>query len=245
MGYTQGKPVGSARSVIARAGLDQPEYTITKARLQVFGRTLRFGSHALWATIVGHDWLQQVMDHIEPTREMSEQWMYTPAPKEDMCFWLDIFIDPAKKCLRKRLEQAAAKAEAEKERKRSEEKKEEEEGEADEGEEMLCSICGKEFPTLQAMASHKARAHGWRHQAWAHAATTQCGSCEREYWTRQRLVNHWKSAVGRRCLAALPAEPPEKAVENTMTKREEGETHMRFAPVCSIAPNPTDTPQMG
>ena len=116
----------------------------------------------------------------------------------------------------------------------------------DEGEEMLCSICGKEFPTLQAMASHKARAHNWRHQAWANASTTQCGGCNKEYWTRQRLVNHWKSAAGLGCLAAIPKEPPEKANENTQKHRsEDDEPRMRQIHVCKIAPHSLDAPQLG
>ena len=75
--------------------------------------------------------------------------------------------------------------------------------EEEKDDEVWCPTCFKTFPSHQAQASHRARAHGWRNEAWSFADSATCKVCNVCFWTRGRLVDHWKGAQGSLCLEAI------------------------------------------
>ena len=79
---------------------------------------------------------------------------------------------------------------------------EEEEEEAEkQNDEVWCPVCYKEFRTKTAAAVHKWRAHGVGSVGWHYATTTACEACEMQWWSRKRLVNHWRSTPA--CFAVI------------------------------------------
>ena len=106
------------------------------------------------------------------------------------------------KALAQQLKQAVA---ACVEKEQEEEEKKEKEGEQDEKEddEVWCPVCFQVFQSNQAAASHRTRAHGYTHRAWNFAASGSCDSCGRNFWTRRRLVDHWKTKAGSECLMCV------------------------------------------
>ena len=62
-----------------------------------------------------------------------------------------------------------------------------------------CYDCGKPFMTRAQLLSHNAKVHGARRPIRRRIVGTQCQTCLTEFWSRERLVYHAKSA--RRCSA--------------------------------------------
>ena len=106
------------------------------------------------------------------------------------------------KALANQLKQAVA-ACVEKERREEEKKEGEDEEEEKEDDEVWCTVCFQVFASSQAAASHRNRAHGQPHVAWCYASSGGCDACGKQFWTRRRLVDHWKGKAGSTCLRSV------------------------------------------
>ena len=53
-----------------------------------------------------------------------------------------------------------------------------------------CSDCGLKFGSAQQLALHRFKAHGVKHPIRTYVNTTHCVVCLREFWVRERLINH-------------------------------------------------------
>ena len=57
-----------------------------------------------------------------------------------------------------------------------------------------CPECSQSFPSASAMASHRARVHGYRHPARCRIETVHCLCCLAMHWTRERMLYHLKKS---------------------------------------------------
>ena len=55
---------------------------------------------------------------------------------------------------------------------------------------IVCNICGKVSKSLQAHSVHSYRVHGIRCRLRTYVPHTHCLICLREFWTRERCLNH-------------------------------------------------------
>ena len=70
-----------------------------------------------------------------------------------------------------------------------------------------CEICGKTFATRQKMALRRFKAHGLKDKIRLYTSTTHCVICLKEFWSRERLLDHLKvRAAG--CRARLLMRDP-------------------------------------
>ena len=65
------------------------------------------------------------------------------------------------------------------------------------GDEVSCEQCSLSFFSMQAMKLHMFKAHGVKHRARMYVNRTHCLVCLREFWTRERAINHlrYRSSV--------------------------------------------------
>ena len=63
-------------------------------------------------------------------------------------------------------------------------------------EERLCIECGRDFPSLNALAAHRMRAHGLRHPFRDRIRGTICPGCARDFGLRDRLLTHIRGLMG-------------------------------------------------
>ncbi len=65
--------------------------------------------------------------------------------------------------------------------------------------EWACPLCPASFATRNALFSHSARKHGYRHEAWFFLRGTTCFVCLTQFWSEERLFHHWSA----RCTACF------------------------------------------
>ena len=198
--FKGGKPIGSNRQVLREANMEDIAPRIARAKINVLQRVLRFGGASLRATVSQGPWITEAFELIEKARG-DEKWRSTPCCQEDPFFWLHLLTQPEMKATAHQLKNAVA-ANISREQE-EEEKKEDEEEEGKEDDEVWCPERFQVFQSVQAAASHRTRAHGYTHRAWTFAASGACEGCGTQYWTRRRLVDHWKGKTGKACLICV------------------------------------------
>ena len=55
---------------------------------------------------------------------------------------------------------------------------------------LQCDKCNLKFTSEQSLALHKFKAHGEKNQMRRYVASTFCPVCLRQFWSRERVVNH-------------------------------------------------------
>ena len=197
--------------MIKEAGLEDIVPILARAKINVLKRVLRHGGEAMRAVINQGPWIAEALELIEKARE-DPRWATTPSFDEDPGFWVHLFTEENMTATAKQLEQHLGETDRREDEKRAEEEKEEDE-ESKEDSEVWCPTCFAVFRTTQAAASHRMRAHGYSYPGWAYAHNGQCTVCQAEFWTRRRLVLHWRTPRGAVCLervvATVPPQDPE------------------------------------
>ena len=64
------------------------------------------------------------------------------------------------------------------------------------GDELLCGICGRDFPNSKALKCHAIQKHGRRSQASAFVPGTRCPVCGTDYNSRLRAIVHLERGQG-------------------------------------------------
>ena len=59
---------------------------------------------------------------------------------------------------------------------------------------IQCPLCARAFPDAQSCLSHGAREHGLKNQRRNYILSTHCQCCLREFWSRERMLQHLKRA---------------------------------------------------
>jgi len=70
-----------------------------------------------------------------------------------------------------------------------------------------CPICGKDDPSFQALAAHRARTHGVLREARSRVVHGRCFVCLRNFHTRERLIEHLHKGSPVCLLNTLPFHP--------------------------------------
>ena len=58
------------------------------------------------------------------------------------------------------------------------------------GQAHTCNVCDKSFCTLQSVSLHEFKAHGVKNIWRRYLDTTVCSVCLKEFWCRERIINH-------------------------------------------------------